>query len=73
MKYETHELPEKFSFYKEIGELEIDLITKALYQAQGIKARAAKLLGLKRTTLLEKMKKLGITTHFIIYDGSRKE
>lgn len=43
-----------------IKDLEIDLIGQALDRANGVKSKAAKLLGLKRTTLIEKMKKLGI-------------
>jgi len=37
------------------------LITKALDKAQGLQKEAARLLGLKRTTLLQKMKKKGIS------------
>jgi len=38
-----------------------ELIAKALEQAGGVQARAAELLGLKRTTLNEMMKRLGMT------------
>jgi DNA-binding protein Fis len=33
---------------------------KALEQTGGVRSRAAQLLGLNRTTLLEKLKKMGI-------------
>ena len=40
--------------------LETTLITSALERADGVQKEAARLLGLKRTTLIEKMKKKGI-------------
>ncbi len=40
--------------------MERSLIMKALEQAGGVRSRAAQLLGLNRTTLLEKMKKMKI-------------
>ncbi len=40
-----------------LEQLEIDLILQALQITNGVKNRAAKLLGLNRTTLIEKMKK----------------
>jgi DNA-binding NtrC family response regulator len=40
--------------------MERNLISQAMHKAQGIKSKAADLLGLKRTTLLEKIKKLEI-------------
>jgi len=43
-----------------VGAMERDLILKALDRAGGVRSRAAQLLGLNRTTLLEKMKKMGI-------------
>ncbi len=43
-----------------LGSMERDLILKALEKTGGVKNRAAKLLGLNRTTLIEKMKKMGI-------------
>lgn len=42
--------------------MERNLISQAMHKAQGIKSKAADLLGLKRTTLLEKIKKLEINT-----------
>lgn len=48
------------SFNEVIGELETDLILQALDQTHWNKNRAAQLLGLNRTTLLEKIKKKGL-------------
>ena len=44
-----------------IAELEQNLIQQALQNASGVKARAAELLGLNRTTLVEKIRRLGIS------------
>ena len=44
-----------------LEELESRLIMEALRKAEGVKNKAAKLLGLNRTTLIEKMKKKKIT------------
>ncbi len=43
-----------------INNLEKKLITNALAKAGGVKSKAANLLGLNRTTLIEKMKKMDI-------------
>ena len=43
-----------------ISELEITLITQALQQQEWVVARAAELLGMRRTTLVEKMRKYNI-------------
>ncbi len=43
-----------------LEQLEVDLILQALNKTNGVKNRAAKLLGLNRTTLIEKMKKYKI-------------
>ncbi len=48
------------SFNEVVGELETDLILQALEQTHWNKNRAAQLLGLNRTTLLEKIKKKGL-------------
>jgi DNA-binding NtrC family response regulator len=45
---------------KVLAELEDRLIRKALRMTQGNKREAAALLNLKRTTLLEKLKKKGL-------------
>ena len=43
-----------------VARMERDLIQKALERTGGVRSKAAQLLGLNRTTLLEKMKKMGI-------------
>ncbi|MBE0603203.1 MAG: sigma-54-dependent Fis family transcriptional regulator [Deltaproteobacteria bacterium] len=45
-----------------LDELERALILQALEKAGGVKNKAAMLLGLNRTTLLEKIKKMGLST-----------
>jgi DNA-binding NtrC family response regulator len=45
---------------KTLDDLENKLIMEALQKANGVRARAAQLLGLNRTTLVEKMKKKNI-------------
>lgn len=45
---------------KIINNMERNLITNALSKSGGVKSKAANLLGLNRTTLIEKMKKMGI-------------
>ena len=45
-----------------VGSLERNLIRKALERTNGVRSKAAQLLGLNRTTLLEKIKKMGIET-----------
>jgi sigma-54 specific flagellar transcriptional regulator A len=42
-----------------IERLERDLIGQALIRSRGNKAAAARLLGLRRTTMIEKMKRYG--------------
>jgi sigma-54 specific flagellar transcriptional regulator A len=55
-------LPEDGVNLKELlAELEIDLIRQALDQQDGVVARAAEQLGMRRTTLVEKMKKYGMS------------
>ena len=43
-----------------IESLETSLLRQALQRAGGVKSRAAPLLGIKRTTLIQKMKRLGM-------------
>ena len=43
-----------------VSAMERNMIRKALEKAGGVRSKAAQLLGLNRTTLLEKMKKMGI-------------
>ncbi len=45
-----------------VGNLERGLIMQALHKTRGVRSKAAQLLSLNRTTLLEKMKKMGIET-----------
>ncbi|MFQ5899998.1 MAG: sigma-54 interaction domain-containing protein [Thermodesulfobacteriota bacterium] len=45
---------------KMVDDLEKELIEKALNKTGGVKSEAAKLLGINRTTLIEKMKKKGM-------------
>jgi len=51
---------EGFDFYKEIERYEIDLIRSALHHCSGNQTHAAKLLGIKSTTLNAKMKHYGL-------------
>lgn len=44
-----------------VRELEHSIIVSALEVVGGVKAQAAVILGMKRTTLVEKMKRYGIT------------
>nr|WP_006787720.1 sigma-54 dependent transcriptional regulator [Thiorhodospira sibirica] len=54
-------LPESGIDLKEyISELEMHMIRQALDESAGVVAHAAKLLGMRRTTLVEKMRKFGI-------------
>jgi DNA-binding NtrC family response regulator len=43
-----------------VSEFEKSLITKALGETQGVKSKAAQVLNINRTTLIEKMKRLGL-------------
>lgn len=61
LRPELLELDESIDLQKTIEEIERDLILKALQKADGVRVKAAQLLGLNRTTLIEKMKRLGIT------------
>lgn len=57
----TASLPEEgVDFNQLVCEFERDLLFKALNQCGGIKNKAAKLLRLNRTTLVEKLKRFGI-------------
>ena len=53
---EPPDAPAEVCFYDEVRRFEIGLITRALRRAQGKQKAAAKLLGLKATTLNAKMK-----------------
>ncbi|WP_345316433.1 sigma-54 dependent transcriptional regulator [Ferrimonas gelatinilytica] len=57
----SSELPEDGLNLKDmLADLEIDMIRQALEQGQHVVARAAELLGMRRTTLVEKMRKYGM-------------
>lgn len=49
--------PEGVNLKDMLSDIEVDLIRQALEQSEWVVARAAELLGMRRTTLVEKMKK----------------
>ncbi|SEQ62399.1 sigma-54 specific transcriptional regulator, flagellar regulatory protein A [Solimonas aquatica] len=53
--------PEGLSLKDHIEAIELSLIRQALQQAGGVVAHAAKLLNTRRTTLVEKLRKYGLT------------
>jgi DNA-binding NtrC family response regulator len=55
--------PQKFGLQEEVQRYEIELIKDALQRTRGNQRRAAKLLGVKVTTLNCKIKRFGIATH----------
>ncbi|MGL4475530.1 MAG: sigma-54 dependent transcriptional regulator, partial [Shewanella sp.] len=56
------ELPSEGVNLKDLlAELEIDMIRQALEQQDNVVARAAEMLGIRRTTLVEKMRKYGLS------------
>jgi sigma-54 specific flagellar transcriptional regulator A len=56
------ELPDDgLDLREHIARIETDLIRAALERSNGVVARAAELLGLRRTTLVEKLRKYGIS------------
>lgn len=60
-KTETILIGQSFNLKEYLLDLEINFIHEALDQYHGVVSHAAKKLGLQRTTLVEKMKKHGIT------------
>ena len=52
--------PEGVNLKDLLAELEIDMIKQALEQQDNVVARAAEMLGIRRTTLVEKMRKYGM-------------
>ncbi|WP_351088360.1 sigma-54 dependent transcriptional regulator [Shewanella sp. S1-49-MNA-CIBAN-0167] len=52
--------PEGVNLKDLLAELEIDMIRQALEQQDSVVARAAEMLGIRRTTLVEKMRKYGL-------------
>ena len=57
-----HQVAANVSLFQEVAEFEKEKIIQALSQSNGIKLRAAKLLGVPEATLRNKMKKYGIKT-----------
>ena len=57
---EVASLPEGMSFYDAVSRYERQLIEAALRRTGGVQKQAAEILGLKPTTLNEKIKRLGI-------------
>lgn len=53
--------PDGINLKDMITDIEISMIKQALEQTNGVVAKAAETLGLRRTTLIEKMKKYGIS------------
>ncbi|GIU36117.1 sigma-54-dependent Fis family transcriptional regulator [Shewanella schlegeliana] len=53
--------PEGVNLKDLLAELEIDMIRQALDQQDSVVARAAEMLGIRRTTLVEKMRKYGLS------------
>lgn len=62
MVIQSTELPEQndFDLKEHLNEVELEYITQALKENNWVVTKAAKRLGLRRTTLVEKMKKFGI-------------
>lgn len=60
-----HHVSANGSLFEEVAKFEKEKIMQALSQSNGIKLRAAKLLGVPEATLRNKMKKYGITTSAI--------
>ena len=51
---------DEINLEKTLYRIEKSLILRALKKAKGTKSKAAKLLGIKRTTLIEKLKRMGL-------------
>jgi len=56
-------IPERLAFYDAVARYERILIENALRKTGGVQKQAAELLGLKPTTLNEKIKRLGIVVN----------
>ncbi|SFS46794.1 sigma-54 specific transcriptional regulator, flagellar regulatory protein A [Succinivibrio dextrinosolvens] len=54
--------PEGINLKDMVASIEISMIKQALTQSNGVVAKASEILGLRRTTLVEKMKKYGIAS-----------
>ncbi len=53
--------PEGLNLKEMLADLEVDMIKQALDAQAGVVARAADMLGMRRTTLVEKMRKYGLS------------
>jgi two-component system response regulator PilR (NtrC family) len=58
--FDTNNLPEGDSFYKKVKRYKLDLIRSALKESNGIQKKAARILGVKPTTLNEMLKRYGV-------------
>jgi len=58
-------------FYSEVQSFEIALIQRALRETNGNQAKAARLLGLKQTTLHGKIKQYDIYPSFLMFGGDQ--
>ncbi|MFD2180262.1 sigma-54 dependent transcriptional regulator [Veronia pacifica] len=58
--------PEGVNLKEMLADLEIDMIRQALEAQLGVVARAADMLGMRRTTLVEKMRKYGLNKDDIV-------
>ncbi|MCL1096469.1 sigma-54 dependent transcriptional regulator [Shewanella gelidii] len=60
-KFPSELPPEGVNLKDLLAELEVDMIRQALEQQDSVVARAAEMLGIRRTTLVEKMRKYGMS------------
>jgi len=68
----SEELAPGTNFYDEVARFEIKLIERALKQAGGNQAKAARLLGLNQTTLHGKIKHYGIHPVDVKYESEHE-
>jgi sigma-54 dependent transcriptional regulator, flagellar regulatory protein len=62
----------EFSLKDYMSEIELALIKTALEQGHGSVPEAAKALGVRRTTLIEKLKKFGMNANAVSLEAGRK-
>jgi len=62
--FEQAVLPEGDSFYKKVKRYKLELIKSALKESNGIQKKAARILGVKPTTLNEMLKRYGVRQRF---------
>jgi transcriptional regulator with GAF, ATPase, and Fis domain len=55
------DIPEGFDFYEAVQRFEVDLIKRALLQTRYNQAKAARLLGIKHTTLNQKIRRYNLS------------